>query len=67
MSPDRNGESYFTDHRIHRGLNGQALANAYPPDDPTAPEDAMEDGANDALPTELEPDIFDEIIASQRR
>ena len=38
-----------------------------PPDVPIDPEDAMEDGANDALPTELEPNIFDEIIASQRR
>ena len=44
-----------------------SLGKCVPPDAPTAPEDAMEDGANDALPTELEPDIFDELIASQRR
>jgi len=65
--PDRNGESYFTDHRIHRGLNGQVMANVFPPDVPIDPDAPIAVGANDAPPTESEPDIFDEIIASQRR
>ena len=44
-----------------------SLGKCSPPDDRIAPDDPIEEGANDALPTESEPDIFDEIIASQRR
>ena len=44
-----------------------SLGKCVPPDAPIAPDDPIRAEANDALSTELEPDIFDEIIASQRR
>ena len=48
-----------------RWFEWTSLGKCVPPDSP--PSDSSISPANDDFPTELEPDIFDEIIASRRR